>query len=298
MPNEEDGPTVLVPVAYYGCPDYLRRAVDSVLGQSYPNVRVVVVNDADPQAPWPLLADIDDPRLWRVEFTRNSGAYFAISAVLLAARADYLLIQDADDWSEPGRVRVLLDALRRSGRGMAASAQKVHYADGRHYRDGSPRGTHIENSATRLHRAATEEYYMPCNHHGLFRTDYLRRLGGYYGGFRYSYDGLIMAASHALGEITYVEESLYNRLRRPFSLTTRPETANGSPARNAIDDTLAGLYRSLFAALHEDPAAAAHPHTHLLALLPDDDRRKLEAHAGQIAAFLREPSPAVRRVTG
>lgn len=294
--RDGDEPQVVVPIPYHGCPEHLRRAVDSVLGQTHTRVRVVVVNDADPDPPWPLLEDLDDPRLWRVEFPDNNGAYFAVSAVLHADRADYLLIQDADDWSEPGRVGTLLAALRRTGKGLAVSAQTVHYADGRHYRDGSPRGTHVEDASQRLARRATEEYYMPCNHHGLFRTDHLRRLGGYHGGFRISYDGLIIAVSHALDEITFVPEPLYNRLRRPGSLTTRPETANGSAHRNAIDDTLAGLYRSLFRALRDDPAVAARPAPSMLTFLPDHERRKLHAYAAQIAPFVREPSTEVLRV--
>ncbi|MEV7024147.1 glycosyltransferase family 2 protein [Kitasatospora sp. NPDC093558] len=296
MAHEMDGPPVLVPIPYFGCPDYLRRAVDSVLAQTHRNVRVVVINDADPSPPWPLLADLTDPRLWRVDFPDNNGVYFGISAALYSGAADYLLIQDADDWSEPGRVEALLAELRRSGAGLAVSAQTVHYAGGRHYRDGSPRGSYLEDASARLARPASEDYYMPCNHHGLYRADFLRRLGGYYGGFRFSYDGLIIAVSHALGEIGYVPRPLYHRLRRPGSLTTRPETAEGSERRNAVDACLAGLYRTLFRALGSDPDLVARMDAHLLTHLPEHERRKLAGYAEQIAHFLREPSTAVCRI--
>ncbi|MET9532176.1 glycosyltransferase family 2 protein [Streptomyces sp. NPDC006649] len=294
--RSEPEPRVLVPIPYFGCLDYLRRAVDSVLAQTHTNVRVVVVNDCDSPAPWSLLSDLDDPRLWRVEYPDNRGAYFAVSSVLFADDADYLLIQDADDWSEPERVRSLLAALRRTGKGLAVSAQMVHYAEGRHYSDGSARGSHVEDASARLEQPATEDYYMPCNHHGLYRTDYLRRLGGYYGGFKFSYDGLIIALSHALGEITYVPEVLYNRLRRPGSLTTQRETANGSARRNAIDETLADLYRSLLSAVRAQPGSPDGLQSMVLTHMPDHERQELASYAEQIAAFLREPTTAVLRV--
>ena len=50
--------TVTVSMPFWRCHAWLRRSVDAVLGQTYRDLRLVVVNDADPVSPWPLLADI------------------------------------------------------------------------------------------------------------------------------------------------------------------------------------------------------------------------------------------------
>jgi hypothetical protein len=89
---------------------------------------------------------------------------------------------------------------------------------------------------------------------------------------------------------------LYNRLRHPGSLTTRPETANGSAHRDSVDASLAGLYRNLYRTLREDPTATARLDTLVTAFLTGTHRRKLAGYAEQIADFLREPSRAVLHV--
>ena len=58
-------PFITVSIAYFRCRLFIAAAVESVLSQTYPNLRVVVVNDGDESAPWSALTHIDDPRLVR-----------------------------------------------------------------------------------------------------------------------------------------------------------------------------------------------------------------------------------------
>src|SRR5258708_34328454 len=104
-------PRITACVPYFRCNSHIRRAVESLLVQTQQNLRVVIINDGDPNPPWDCLADIDDSRLVRTTLTSNRGPYFATSVVLNATPDQYLLIQDADDWSAPGRVSRLLSQM-------------------------------------------------------------------------------------------------------------------------------------------------------------------------------------------
>src|SRR5579859_5430453 len=96
-------PWVTACIPTYRCTRYLRDAVLSLLNQTYPFLRVVVINDGDPNPPWAALADITDPRLLRFDLKENRGPYFALAVALEATPDPFFLIQDADDVSAPNR---------------------------------------------------------------------------------------------------------------------------------------------------------------------------------------------------
>ena len=235
-------------IPYYGCRAYLRRAVESLLTQTHRNLTVVVVNDGDSQPPWDNLRDIDDPRLIRFSLRRNHGPYFASAVVLNATRTSYFLLQDADDWSSPDRAAHLLARLHRDGSDFAVSAQSVWNRNGR--RLGlvwSQRTTAAGDSqCLRISTLITPQYRNRAPHHGLFRVAAVRRVGGYYGGFRISYDTLITNLIMMTGRVSHVPKALYHRTIRPESLTQARATGHGSPARLHANLQLDKIYKACF----------------------------------------------------
>lgn len=226
------GEAVTVSIPYYGCKEYIRRAVESVLAQTHRNLVVVVVNDADPDPPWDELAAIDDPRLVRFDLRSNGGRYLADAVVLAASPNPYFLVQDADDWSEPDRVEKLLRRLVDRGADVAVSSIEVIRAGSR--KRGlvrpmldAPLGPRVQ------HRV---------DHHALFRTDALTRLGGCYGGLRIGFDTLLMNLMLMAATVAVVEEPLYHRLVRPGSLTTSSATGFGSTRRKQAQQEVAKRY--------------------------------------------------------
>jgi glycosyltransferase involved in cell wall biosynthesis len=221
--------SVVAAVPYYRCRGYVRKAVVSLLEQTHPDIMVVVVNDGDPDPPWPELADISDPRLRRFDLSGNYGLYFAYG----------LLVQDADDWSAPDRLATLLGKARDDSAVAALSAQ---YA----YRDG-PRSTpEAVRYGKLLDAPVSRSFQFRGAHHGLFRIDALRGIGGYYGGLRVEYDTLVVGLLHLTGRVTYVDTPLYHRVFRPESLTQAPETGRASLFRLRCRETIHRLYEEVF----------------------------------------------------
>lgn len=211
-----------------------------MLTQTYRHLTVVVMNDGDADPPWSELAHISDPRLIRFNLAKNRGPYFATAVVLNACRSPYLLIQDADDWSVPDRLARLLHATRRNGCDFVGSS----LANFTESSDGLLRFSYYarflnyktaDNSHLRWH----------FSHHGLWKTSSVRALGGYYGGFRVSYDLFLTNVIRILGRVECIDLPLYFRVSRTTSLTVQSKTALRSPYRIAVERLLDDKYREI-----------------------------------------------------
>lgn len=231
--------SVVAAVPHYRCRRYIRKAVVSLLEQTHRDIMVVVVNDGDPDPPWPELADITDPRLRRFELSGNYGLYFAYALVVDATDREFLLVQDADDWSVPQRLSTLLAKARDESAFAALSAQ---YA----YRDGSADPPETVRYGKLLDAPVSRAFQFRGAHHGLFRIDALRGIGGYYGGLRVEYDTLVVGLLHLMGGVCYVDEPLYHRVIRPESLTQARETGRASLFRLRCRETVHRMYEEVF----------------------------------------------------
>ena len=233
--------TVVACIPHFHCRRYIRRAVESLLRQSYRDLTVVVVNDGDTETPWSELAQIHDPRLVRYSLERNHGPYFATEVVLNATSSPYLLIQDADDWSAPRRVEGLLSELERQHADFAFSAHHLYkeLANGQLVFQGME---WCQRPCTTL--SDTLLYRFP--HTGLWRVRSLRNIGGYYGGFKFGYDRFLTSVVALVGKVSYVCAPLYHITSRPHSLMRNKGTGIGSSARAAMDREMDRMYKELY----------------------------------------------------
>lgn len=230
-----DNPRVAVSIPSFGTVKLIKRAVESVLAQTHKNLSVFVVNDGDLEAPWDALSSITDRRLVRVDLSENRGPYFCTALVHLAADADFILIQDSDDWSDPTRVAELLQLAEQSGKGACTSAQYVHGAKDTDCPE-------LRDFSDRLEAPVDDRFVDRGRHHGLFRSSLIEDVGGYYGGFRVGYDGFLMNAFFLLNEIAYTVKPLYHRQKRPDSITMNSQTGFGTAYRTAIGAELRSMY--------------------------------------------------------
>ncbi len=101
--------SVVMPSYYHEA--YLHEAVDSVLGQDWPNLELVVVDDGSKDRSLSILRRYRDPRLKLTE-QENAGAHNAINRGLDLAQGDYLAIINSDDVFSRTRLSKLYTALQ------------------------------------------------------------------------------------------------------------------------------------------------------------------------------------------
>ena len=89
--------TIMIPT--YNQVAFIQEAIDSALAQTYPNLEVIVGDDASTDATESIVAKIDDPRLTYVRNTCNLGRTANYRNLLYNhATGDYVVNLDGDDY--------------------------------------------------------------------------------------------------------------------------------------------------------------------------------------------------------
>jgi glycosyltransferase involved in cell wall biosynthesis len=107
-------PRVTVCIPTYNRPRWLGQAIESVLAQSYGDLRLEIHDDATPgPAVRDVVAAYDDPRVRLIEHDENVGIVANFSRSLLGATTEYVLQLGDDDAMHPDLIATTVDALDR-----------------------------------------------------------------------------------------------------------------------------------------------------------------------------------------
>lgn len=209
----ESGVTVCIPTHNDG--DVLPRAVDSALTQTVAPLEVIVVDDGSdvpPVCPGATVVSIT-----------NRGLPAARNVALMLARGDAFLPLDADDWLDPTYLEKTLPLL--------AEAEVVFTGLQEH---GPTRNGTYMAGFDRPFNLVDEQVLWEYNrfyYASLFRTQYLRSVGGYNtfmaGGYGVSggYEDwdLWIDMMRRGARFAAVNEPLFHYTTKPESMLTRAE---------------------------------------------------------------------------
>ncbi len=122
--------SVIVPV--YKAEDFLRRCTDSILGQSFSDFELLLIDDGSPDGSGRLCDQIaaEDVRV-RVIHKENGGVSSARNLGIEKARGRFLAFADADDWMEPEALELLYGTAMENAADSAGCAHYRTYPDGR-----------------------------------------------------------------------------------------------------------------------------------------------------------------------
>lgn len=222
--------SLAVSLPTYRNPETLRRAVDSILNQTFTDLQLIVVNDAgDATEAFRPLEDIADPRLIRFSLLENHGRYFADCVVAFACDSEFFTTHDSDDWSELRRLEEMMH--------LAKNADVVP-------------GTEIIHTRNRyrVRRPLLKLPNRPLPHmwhlSAVYRTEVFRSV--IHPGFRVGYDSL-MSSMLAVSDlrITPALRYKYHRVSREGSLTRDPLTGIGSEFRRQEIEGLMYLWNQV-----------------------------------------------------
>lgn len=107
MSNETIKISIIVPI--YNVEDYIRQCVESIIGQSYGNLEIILVDDGSTDS-CPEICDgyaKKDARI-HVIHKKNGGLVNARKAGVSVASGEYVIGVDGDDWIEKDRIEVLV----------------------------------------------------------------------------------------------------------------------------------------------------------------------------------------------
>lgn len=114
-------PLVSVVIPTYERAQLLKRAIQSVLDQTYDKLDILVVDDASRDNTQEVVEGFDDPRIRYFRQQVNKGGSAARNTGIRAASGDYIAFLDDDDEWEPVKVEVQLAALEKFDAVLAMS---------------------------------------------------------------------------------------------------------------------------------------------------------------------------------
>ena len=106
-------PLVSVLMTSYNVADTIEEAVISVLRQNWPNLELVVVDDASTDATWSILQRLQKSvgNLRCRRLNSNLGTYFAKNYALQLSRGEFIFFQNGRDLCHPERIRLCMRHL-------------------------------------------------------------------------------------------------------------------------------------------------------------------------------------------
>lgn len=169
-------PKVSVLMAAYNAERYLRKALDSILAQTYTDFELIVVDDGSSDGTYAVLSACQDTRLRIVRLPRNRGLTAALNLGLSQARGCYIARMDADDISLPDRFLRQVEWLDRHPETtvLGTSALRIDSDD-----------RFLENmvsafrSSEEVGRSLAAGMCPVIHSSVLARTEVLRSMGGY-----------------------------------------------------------------------------------------------------------------------
>lgn len=141
----ERNPRVSVVMSVFNDAQYLSESIESILGQTFRDFELLVVNDASTDATAAVLAGYDDPRLRVLTNEKNMGLTLSLRRALEEARGELIARQDADDISDPERLALQVAWLdRHPDVGVLGSELEIVDAAGKPCGRFGARGEHAE----------------------------------------------------------------------------------------------------------------------------------------------------------
>ncbi len=119
-------PLISVLMATYNDAPFLRKAIDSILGQTFSDFEFIIINDASTDDTPAILDSYHDPRIIRLDNSTNLKRGASSNRGLAVAKGKYVARMDGDDISNPERLeKQLLFMEEHPDVGVLSTAYEV-----------------------------------------------------------------------------------------------------------------------------------------------------------------------------
>ncbi|MBD0290839.1 MAG: glycosyltransferase [Thermoleophilia bacterium] len=298
----EQTPAVSVLMAVHDGERHLREAVESILGQTFADFELVVVDDASTDASRSILEGYGDPRIRLLVNRENLGLTRSLNRGLAATSGRYVARHDADDVSEPDRLALQVAHLDRNPEhALVASAYRRIDDEGR---ESGHRPVPLTTCSIRWRLLFLNAF----THSSVtLRRSIVVGLGGYDESVHYPQDYELWSRIAERHEVAALPQRLVSYRRSASSMTTARAASEADDevaaiSRRNVDRVLPGMgtrldreaaWRLLFAnARGVRPRRAVRTSRDVLALQAAFarhyrlSRREAVAHRGSVALAL------------
>ncbi len=153
---------ISVVIPSYNRKDKLPACMESVLGQSYGNIELIVVDDASTDGTQELFREMSEPRVVYLRYEENRGACHARNYGAERASGELIAFQDSDDIWHPDKLEKQYRHLKKTGADMCYCGINRVSEDGGsfYYPVHAPRPGHAQEDFLAENRAGTQTMLM------------------------------------------------------------------------------------------------------------------------------------------
>lgn len=208
--------TIVIPC--YNVAKYIKRCIDSLVGQSFQKFKVILVDDKSTDDTYQHLLQLQATSgldIMVLQNSCNSGPAISRNNGILEADTKYITFCDSDDWYEPGFLKTMVSLLEENAADMAFCGYKV--VD----EHGNSQSRHVYNRSGLISRE--EAFCLDADSLCMLmvKTDIMKHtlLPNLRNGEDVATVPLLMAKAH---KYTTSNKCLYNYFRRSDSASEKP----------------------------------------------------------------------------
>jgi len=225
-------PRVSVVMSVYNGEEYVCKAIDGILGQSYKDIEFVIIDDGSTDDTRLLLQNYNDLRIKVTWNSKREGLTKALNKGIQMASGEYIARQDADDISMYDRLEKQVNYLERNQEiALLGTAVKVIDSEGNHLQD-------IEYPLRHPFICqALKKYNCFCHGSVVFRKRCFDEIEGYREAFTTAQDYDLWLRLSEKYQVANLPDRLYKYRFTPSSLTFRKifdQTRMAAFARKAV----------------------------------------------------------------
>lgn len=107
-------PKVSVIIPSYNHQQYVKKAIESVLEQTYQNFEIIITDDGSKDKSVEQIQQLKDKRITLFQFARNRGASLAMNNCIKHAKGEYISVLNSDDLYLPKKLEAQVNFLNEN----------------------------------------------------------------------------------------------------------------------------------------------------------------------------------------
>lgn len=216
--------------------ELFRESVQSIIDQTYTDWRLLIVCDGDEVPPWDQIELPKDDRIITVALDENVGQFLIYDAIVEVSRDRYFAVQDDDDTSYPHRLERLMGKMCGTNADVVFSDIRYVYLNGK---------TYYQKTNPQFLAEYPDQITHVGSHVGLWQTQSIVEIGGYFGGLKIGADTLVVGLMSKLGRPAFIGEPLYKAVKNKASMTQSKETGIESKPRKDAWRFIHSVWKSI-----------------------------------------------------
>jgi len=107
-------PLITVYIANYNYGRFIKKAINSVLNQTFKNFELIIIDDGSKDKSKKIIKEFQKKKNIKIIFQKNKGLIVSNNIALRLSKAKYIMRLDSDDWLDPHALELMSNILERN----------------------------------------------------------------------------------------------------------------------------------------------------------------------------------------